>query len=77
MSGRTSRRRRAESRRLLDRVLEVARRVRATTEIGDGCAVFLPDGSTHLLHMTVDGPVLQAATDADVHLDLLPSRGEA
>ena len=77
MSGRSSRRQRAEAKRLLDRVLEIARNVAPTVEIGDGAVVFLPDGSTHLLHMTIDGPVLQAATDADVRLYLLPSRGEA
>ncbi len=77
MSGRRSRRLRTGSRQMLADLLESARQVATTAEDGDGCAVYQPDGSTHILEMTADGPVVKAATDGEVRLYLTPTRGQA
>lgn len=77
MSARRAKARRAEAEKLRRYVLHLAKVVMPTVEVGDGAAVYLPDGSTHILQMTATGPVLTPATDAEVALYLLPGAGAA
>lgn len=67
----------AESRAILDELLALARERAPFIEVGDGCAVFLPDGTAAVLEMRATGPVVFPVTDEQAVLYVMPAEGAA